>query len=292
MVSSMTAFASTAGDSGALSWRWDVRSVNARGLDLRVRCPSGHERLEPMIRERVGKRVTRGSMTVSLQIERRNAPVGLTVNRDAAALIAGAAKDLAREFDLTPPTSDGVLAVRGVVEASDPESGADEAIGDDLMASLETALDQLMMMRRDEGQRLAGILVEQLDQLQAAVSDIEAAPARQPEAIRDRLAEALSVLVENGQGLDPDRLHQEAVLLFQKGDVREELDRLGAHIDAARELIAANGPVGRKLDFLTQELNRETNTICSKSQTLDITRIGLDMKSTIDQFREQVQNIE
>lgn len=292
MLSSMTAFASTTGETGNLSWRWDLRSVNARGLDLRIRCPSGHERLEPKTRERMSKRLNRGSVTASLQVDRRSAVAGVSINREAAASVARAAHELAREFDLAPPTSDGVLAVRGVVETAESEADADESTDAELIASLDLALDQLIAMRREEGQRLAVILSDQLDRLTAAVADIEAAPARQPEAIRSRLSEAVAALTDNGQGLDPDRLHQEAVLLFQKSDVREELDRLGAHIEAARDLIAMEGPVGRKLDFLTQELNRETNTICSKAQSLDITRVGLDMKSMIDQFREQVQNVE
>lgn len=292
MLSSMTAFASTTGEIGNLSWRWDLRSVNARGLDLRVRFPPGHERLEPLVRERVGKRLHRGSVTASLQVELRGAVIGVSINHEAAALVARAAHELARDLDLAPPTSDGVLTVRGVVETAEPKTDADDATDNEMIASLDSALDQLIAMRGEEGQRLADILSDQLARLETAVADVEAMPARQPEAIRGRLSDALAALIENSQGLDPDRLHQEAVLLFQRSDIREELDRLGAHIEAARGLIASDGPVGRKLDFLTQELNRETNTICSKAQSLDITRVGLDMKSTIDQFREQVQNVE
>jgi uncharacterized protein (TIGR00255 family) len=291
---SMTGFARTDGVHGNTSWFWEVRSVNGRSLDLRTRLPSGLERLEADVRSLCQKRLARGNCTVSLGIKREAGQMEIRLNETALAqarAVAERAKDLT---DLKAPRLDTLLAMRGVVETAEPEESEEEqaAFSHALLAGLASALDQLVVARAAEGERLHQVIEKQLVSIEDLVTQAAAALAHQPNLLAERLREQIERLSEAGAGLEPERLHQEALLLAAKADIQEELDRLRAHVAAATELIASGAPAGRKLEFLAQEFNREANTICSKASDIEIRRIGLDLKSVIDQLREQVQNIE
>lgn len=293
-VASMTGYARAEGQHGPLAWTWDVKSVNGRGLDLRVRLPSGWEALELPARERIGARLRRGNVTANLNLT-RTAAAGLRVNTEMVERVAEILRDWqARYPDFAPPRLDAILGVRGVLEegdAAEDDERAREAARQALLAGLDAALDALEAMRRQEGGRLHAVLTQRLDEIENLAGRAESSAALRPEALRERLRTQVRALLEAGD-LPEERLAQEAALLATKADVREELDRLKAHVAAARELLAAGGAVGRRLDFLCQEFNREANTLCSKSGDVGLTRIGLDLKAVIDQFREQVQNIE
>jgi uncharacterized protein (TIGR00255 family) len=293
-IQSMTGFARSDGALGASRWHWEVRSVNNRGLDLRLRLPPGYEALEPAVREGVAKRLTRGSVTVSLSVAREAAQPAVRINETALEQVRAAAERLSKSLGGPPPSAEGLLALRGVLEVSEEaESEAKVAERHAAMtASLVTALDGVAGARGAEGARLKDVLEAQVAEIARLVEQIEASPARTPAAIQRRLAEQVARLVETGQGLDPGRLHQEAVLIATRADVEEELKRLRGHIEAVREILDAPGAVGRKLDFLAQEFNREANTLTSKAADSDIARWGLSLKAVIDQMREQVQNIE
>jgi uncharacterized protein (TIGR00255 family) len=295
-LASMTGFGRNEGAHLGLRWHWEVRSVNGRGLDVRLRLPPGLEAIEPRVREAVAKRVSRGSLNVTLNAAREQAAVNLVLNeavldRVLAALARVQAKTTVA-FD--KPRPEAVLALRGVLEATDDaESEAVfEARATAMLASLEQALAGLVAARRAEGDRLAAVLSGQVDSIARLVVQVESAPARTPEAVRTRLREQVQRLLEAGAALDEGRLYQEAAFIATRADIEEELKRLAAHVAAARELIAAKEPVGRRFEFLVQELNREANTLCSKSSDIEITRAGLELKTVIDQMREQVQNIE
>lgn len=295
-LASMTGFGRSEGAHLGLRWHWEVRSVNGRGLDVRLRLPPGLEAIEPRVREAVAKRVSRGSLNVTLNAAREQAAVNLVLNeavldRVLAALARVQAKTTVA-FD--KPRPEAVLALRGVLEATDDaESEAVvEARATAMLASLEQALAGLVAARRAEGDRLAAVLSGQVDSIARLVVQVESAPARTPEAVRTRLREQVQRLLEAGAALDEGRLYQEAAFIATRADIEEELKRLAAHVAAARELIAAKEPVGRRFEFLVQELNREANTLCSKSSDIEITRAGLELKTVIDQMREQVQNIE
>jgi uncharacterized protein (TIGR00255 family) len=293
-IKSMTGFARADGAHGGAVWHWEVRSVNGRGLDLRLRLPTGTEALEPRVREVVGRHITRGSVTVSLASERSDAGAELRLNERALAQVVQAAERVQALTNATPARVDGLIAIKGVLDIVEHQEAPDEAAArsEIMLKSLEGALVALVAARAAEGARLAAILRAQLDEIERLVGIVAASPARTPEAIGQRLKEQVRRLIDTGSGFDPARLHQEAVLLATRADVEEELQRLAAHIGAARELIADSGAVGRKLDFLAQEFNREANTLCSKASDVEITRAGLALKTIIDQLREQVQNIE
>jgi uncharacterized protein (TIGR00255 family) len=293
-LTSMTGFARAEDATSAVRWHWEIRSVNSRGLDLRTRLPAGFERLEPAVRQTLQNRLSRGACTVSLTLRRDTAVTNVRVNPAALAAVLEAAETLRDNAGVAPPTADGLLALRGVIEVEDPEGEGvvDEELDAAIFATLETALDRLVEMRRSEGERLAPVIRDQVQRIAGLIEEADALPSRAPEQVRARLAEQLSRLLDGASALDPERLHQEAALLATRSDIREELDRLRAHIGAALDLIASGEAVGRRLDFLTQELNREANTICSKSGDIALTRIGLEMKSVVDQLREQVQNVE
>lgn len=291
---SMTGFARNDGVHGETSWYWEVRSVNGRSLDLRLRLPTGLERLEPAVRTKCQDRLSRGNCTINLGTKSRTGQMEIRLN-EAALTEALAVADRAKEISgLKPARLDTLLGMRGVVEVAEAEESAQEreAIGKALLAGLEGALDQLVAARVAEGRRLQEIVEKQLASIEALVAQATAAMARQPETLAERLREQVARLDEAGASLDPERLHQEALLLAAKADIKEELDRLLAHVAAARDLIAGGEPAGRKLEFLAQEFNREANTTCSKAADIEISRIGLELKSVIDQLREQVQNIE
>ena len=296
-IASMTGFARSGGQRPemGLSWTWEARSVNGKGLDVRVRWPNGFDALEAPAKELVARHLTRGSVTVSLQT-RTDAAAGGGQVRINQALLAQL-MDLARDLPLhvQPPSFDGLLQVRGVletVEAEEPDDEARKALETEMLASLDQALTGLKAARHEEGARLNTILRAHLATIADLVSRAGQTASARPDAMQDRLRAALSQLLEAKVPVSEDRLAQELALIATRQDVREELDRLVAHIAQATELLDAGGPVGRRLDFLCQEFNREANTLCSKAQDTALTRIGLELKTVIDQLREQVQNVE
>jgi uncharacterized protein (TIGR00255 family) len=293
-ISSMTGFARVTGSAGDIRWHWEIRAVNGRGLDMRFRLPQGFERLEPQLRENVQKRLSRGSLSITLQLHRGQTASAVRINRSVLDLMLSACEALAASGTVSPPRADGLLALKGVIESDDELENEDARVALDkaLVDSFAEGMSGLIEMRAKEGEHLTAILLERIGEIEALARDAEASPARTPEAIGERLSEQVRLLLDAAPALDPQRLHQESVLLATKADVREELDRLGAHVESARALLAGSGPVGRKLEFLAQEFNREANTICSKSNDVALTRIGLELKAVVDQLREQVQNVE
>jgi uncharacterized protein (TIGR00255 family) len=293
-LSSMTGFARA---QGALApWRWtlEIKCVNAKGLDLRLRAPAGFDRIEAEARARLGKALARGTVFVNLAATREGASVTAHIDADLLAELATTARAAAERFGLAPPTLDGLLAVRGVVDAreADDDEATIAATAAAMLNTLDEAILAVLAARRAEGAALLKVLAERLDAIAALTAAADANPARKPEAVRARLAATVGALTGAARGLDEARLHQEALLLAAKADVREELDRLHAHIAAARALLAEGGPVGRRLDFLAQEFSREANTLCAKSNDVTLTAQGLELRAQIEQWREQVQNIE
>ncbi len=291
---SMTGFGQAAGAAAGYRWQWDIRSVNGRGLDVRLRLPQGFEALELKAREAVARRLARGSVAVGLTVQREGGAGEVRLNETALTSVLAAVAKLRATGDFDRPRPEGILAIKGVLEAVD--STEDEAAvarrTRAMLDDLDKALERLAEARAEEGARLKPIVESQLASIEAMVVRISALPSRQPAEIRRRLEEQLNRLLEAAPALDPSRLHQEAAILATKADVEEELVRLRAHIAAARDLLSSDEPVGRKFDFLSQEFNREANTVCSKSNDVEVTRVGLELKATIDQMREQVQNIE
>ncbi len=295
-LASMTGFARSQGETGAVRWTWELRSVNGKNLDVRIRIPAGLEELEQKIRERCARHLKRGNVTVGLAMKRNEGEAKLTVNEAALESVLSAISLLqSRLPDLAAPSLDGILAQKGVFELKEDEDDEETraALLRQLLETLDTAIADLVAMRKSEGRAIAKILGDQVAQIGELSGRAEGLPARQPEAIKARLAAQVAELMDASAGtLDPQRLHQEAAILATKADIREELDRLKAHVDAVQELLQAGGAIGRRLDFLAQEFNRETNTLCSKSNDVELTSIGLDLKSVIDQMREQIQNLE
>jgi uncharacterized protein (TIGR00255 family) len=293
-LSSMTGFARSHGAAGAYLFEWELKSVNAKGFDFRTRLPPGFDAVEPAVRKRATEMLARGTVYANLSVKRAASQPAIRINDEVLGAVMRAASDLAARFNTPPPTVDGILAIKGVVEVVEPEddesdrSAAEAAIG----AGFEQALKSLVDMRRREGTELGRILKERLDQIDRLVQLAETAAGQRPEAIKARLAEQIAALLQTSERFDPDRLHQEAIMIAAKADVREELDRIGSHVTQVRELLDKGGAVGRRLDFLAQEFNREVNTTCSKSNDLELTNIGLELKSVVEQFREQVQNLE
>ena len=290
----MTGFARADGEHQGLEWHWELRSVNGKGLDLRLRLPPGMDGLEPGLRDRTQKAFKRGNIQASLQIVRREAPSQVRINEAVLEEVLAIATSLRRRLGAPPVTVEGLLQMRGVLEVGEAEADEEIEAGRQaaILASYDTALEGLKVARGEEGARLATVLAGHLDTIAQLTDEARANPSRSAEAIRERLAEQVARLAGQSPPLDPDRLNQEAMLLAVKADIREEIDRLDAHIAQARELIASGEAVGRRLDFLAQEFNREANTLCSKSGDAALTRTGLGLKTVIDQMREQVQNIE
>jgi uncharacterized protein (TIGR00255 family) len=292
----MTGFTRIAGQYDTTGWIWEIRSVNGKGLDLRVRLPYGYEALEAVVRDVAGKCLKRGSVSVSLTVNRAGAVSSYRVNRDLLENLLVLSAELTGENRLSNelPRLDSLLTVRGVVEASDGEDDPKEAEErqKSMAISLREALEALVGVRQAEGARLEAILRERLVELDGLCSEAEGAAALRTEAIRDRLAQQVQDLLDMSPALSEERLAQEAAVLAVKADIREELDRLKSHIEGARGLLDEGMTVGRKLDFLCQEFNREANTLCSKSGDIELTRIGLAMKAAVDQFREQALNVE
>ena len=293
-LSSMTGFARGQGGAGSYAWAWELKSVNSKGLDLKLRLPPGWEAIEPGVRARASEVLSRGSVFANLTVSREGTAPVARINEAALNAVLAALKGLEGKVAGAPPSLDGILALKGVMEVSEAEESEDERSAAEaaVVASFGEALKGLTEMRRTEGQALGKILSARLSEIGALAARAEATPGRKPEAIKARLAEQVATLLEASQRFDADRLHQEAIMLATKIDIREELDRLAAHVAQAKKLIADGGPIGRKLDFLSQELNRESNTLCSKANDLELTNIGLELKAVVEQFREQVQNLE
>ncbi|OKL42993.1 YicC/YloC family endoribonuclease [Pseudovibrio exalbescens] len=294
-LASMTGFSREEGALENVRWTWELRSVNGKGLDLRLRIPQGYDALEATVRTLAGKHLKRGNVSINLQVQREQNDTTLAVNEQALEQVLDAIAVLQKRLpDAAPPNLDGILAHRGVLELKEAED--DEQHRDALFAALSDsfgrALEALVEMRRREGESLFELLRKQADAIQVLTERAENLPTRQPDAIRERLAAQVQQLMETNGSFDPQRLHQEAVLIATKADIREELDRLYAHVNALRDLIEAGGAVGRRMDFLAQEFNREANTLCSKSNSVELTAIGLELKTVIDQMREQIQNVE
>jgi uncharacterized protein (TIGR00255 family) len=288
----MTGFARTEGDELGISWIWEIKSVNGKSLDLRLRLSPGFDALEPQLRATLARRFRRGNFSAVLAIT-RTAPAAVRVNREALAQLVALMNELASEVDAAPPRLDGLLALRGVVETiEDDEEAVIERRRSVVLESWQDALDGLVAARAEEGARLGVSLRCQLEEMAALVRDAEDCAAAQPGAIRERLRTMLASLADLVPGLPEERVAQEMALLVARADVREELERLRAHLDQAKDLLQQGEAIGRRLDFLCQELNREANTLCSKSADIELTRIGLSLKAAVEQFREQVQNIE
>jgi uncharacterized protein (TIGR00255 family) len=294
-VSSMTGFARVAGASEGARWTWEIRSVNAKGLDVRLRLPPQCEAIEQAARLAAQDRLARGAVQATLTVERPPTDAVVRINEAALSSVLAAAAAIAERVPgAGAPSVDAILAQRGVVEFVEPEETAEEraAFAEAVAADFSAALDLLVAARRGEGAALGSVLDERLARISALTGQADASPARTPESVRARLADQVAALLGTGLALDPDRLHQEAALLATRADVREELDRLAAHVAAARVLLAEGGAIGRRLDFLAQEFGREANTLCAKSNDRALTAIGLELKAVIEQFREQVQNVE
>jgi uncharacterized protein (TIGR00255 family) len=290
----MTGFARSQRSQGAWRLSWEIKSVNAKGLDLRLRTPPGFDAMEQEARSRIGKRLTRGACYATLTAQRESAAPEIRVNEAALAGLQAAIARLPASGGVQPASLDGLLAIKGVVEiieSADPDEVMAQVQATALEA-LDEALDGLIAMRNVEGKSLHAILTQRLDAVAALTDAADSCPGRKPEAVRARLEQSVASLVQASAGLDPVRLHQEAILIAAKADVREELDRLRAHVAAARDLVASGKPVGRRLDFLAQELGRESNTLCAKSNDPELTRLGMELRVEVEQFREQVQNVE
>lgn len=293
-IASMTGFAREAGVTGAYQWAWELKTVNGRGLEVRVRTPSGLDAMGEEARGQILKALTRGQGQLNLALSKASSAPKLRVNQDVLQSLLAALGGLSLPENVKPASLDGLLAVRGVVELDDDadDPGQNEELAAALRAGAGALIDALKAARLKEGQALSAVLGQQVDLISRLVDEAEVAPARRPEAIRTRLEAQIAELFEGKHALDPARLHQEAVLIAARADIREELDRLRAHVDAARSLLQEGGPVGRRLDFLAQEFGREANTLCAKANDVSLSRIGLELKAVIEQFREQVQNVE
>jgi len=266
-LSSMTGFARGHGVAGSYAWSWELKSVNAKGLDLRLRLPPGWDAIEVPARSRGVEKLSRGTVYANLTVERKGVAPTVKVNEPVLNAVLATLKSLGGKVDAAKPTLDGILALKGVIEVTEEDE-------------------------REEGATLGRLLSARLDEIAALAARAEAAPGRKPEAIKARLAEQVATLLAASARFDSDRLHQEAIMLAAKADIREELDRLASHVEQAQKLLAGGGAVGRRLDFLAQELNRESNTLTAKANDVDLTNIGLELKSVVEQFREQVQNLE
>jgi uncharacterized protein (TIGR00255 family) len=293
-LSSMTGFARGHGVSGPYAWTWEIKSVNGKGLDVRLRTPGGWDAVELPVRARAAEALSRGSVQANLTVERSGTAPSVRVNAPVLDAILSAVRDFGNKIAASPPSLDGLLSLKGVIEITEAEENEAERRNAEtaVIAGFTAALASLAEMRRSEGAALARVLTARLDEIAALVERAEQAPGRRPDAIRARLAEQVATLLAQSERFDPDRLHQEAIMIATKADVREELDRLHAHLAQARRLIEDGGPIGRRLDFLAQEFNREANTLCAKANDVELTNIGLELKAAVEQFREQVQNVE
>jgi uncharacterized protein (TIGR00255 family) len=290
---SMTGFAEAHGAHESARWRWEAKSVNGRGLELRLRVPPGFDSIEAAARMLAGERFKRGNIQATLNLEPQENGRGLRVDAAALAAAVKIAREVAQETGLAPARVDGLLALKGVIVQDETalDDAARAARDAAVLESLAAAFDALRRARRTEGAKLSAILTAQIGEIEKLTHEAEALAASQPAAFRDKLQAQLKELL-GSVSIPEERLAQEVAMLATRGDVREELDRLAAHVHEARTLVASGDAVGRKLDFLAQEFNREANTLCSKSSDIQLTRTGLALKAAIDQFREQAQNVE
>lgn len=293
-ISSMTGFARASGERQGLFWQWEIKSVNGKALDVRLKLPSGFEALETPVRAALAAAFRRGNLQVSLTISGQMGRETVRLNQDILDRLVAAGETLRDRIGGEPLRADVLLSIKGVVEVTtEPEAeGEAEARNAAMLRSFDEALKALSAARREEGDRLNAVVQAQVLRIAELAGAARDNPSRTPQAIRARLAEQVHRLMETGAPLDQDRLHQEAVIAATRADIQEELDRLASHVGAAQALLASSDAVGRKFDFLAQEFNREANTLCSKASDRSLTAIGLDLKTVIDQLREQVQNIE
>lgn len=293
MVNSMTGFATLAGQIDDLSWVLEVKSVNARGLDLRMRLSDASEVLEPIFKKEISKIAKRGAINVFLRTENRGGTGAPILNKQVLTSVLDAMADIeAQAPNIAPSTSADILRVRGVFEPDIITNSDNSALVTEIKAQIPNLIDSFVKSRASEGAALQQVLSQQVDLVATLTKDAKAAAGDRQHVVATRLAENLALIMSETDGLDSNRLEQELALLAVKADVTEEIDRLIAHVDAARALLASKGPIGRKFDFLMQEFNREANTLCSKAGSTELTRIGLELKTVIDQMREQVQNVE
>lgn len=293
-LSSMTGFGRSNNSFENYSWVWELKSVNGKGLDLRTRIPQGFDTLDKHVKSVAKKVLFRGTLNIVLQIKKDGVETVLNVNEDVLNKLIIIAKDAAIKHNLPMPSIDNLLTIREVIEVNNDdtpdytEKGRDKAV----KLSFDEALKSLISSREEEGAATYCMLSLILDDINRLLSEAEVIGLKQPELLKEKYEKKLGSLFDNKQDIDQGRLAQEIVLLALKSDIKEETDRLNAHIVSARKLLLTNGPVGRKLEFLTQEFNREINTLCSKSSDIRLTNIGLSLKASIDQFREQVLNVE
>ena len=294
---SMTGFGRSAGQAGDLAFAWEIRSVNGRGLDLRLRLPTGFDTLEPALKERAAGVLARGNVSATLTVA-REAESAVSIDEDLLETLLDKAKQIARRIEgAPPPRAEALLGLPGVIRTRAPatapgETPLSEAESKAVTDGFAEAVAALVSARAEEGARLAAITGGHLETIESHVVEARRLADLQPDQHRERLAASLAELLGDQAPVPEERLAQEIALLATKSDIREELDRLEAHVGAARALLADAKPVGRRLDFLMQEFNREANTLCSKSASVEMTRIGLALKAVIEQLREQVQNIE
>ena len=293
-LSSMTGFARGHGVAGSYAWSWEIKSVNAKGLDLRFRLPLGWGAVEVPARARAAEKLSRGTVYANLAVERKGVQPTAKINEPVLGAVLSTLRSLSGKVEAAPASLDGILSLKGVIEISEEDEREEDhrAAETAIIVAFEQALAELIDMRRAEGATLGRLLSTRLDEVAALTARAEKAPGRKPEAIKARLVEQVAALLEASERFDSDRLHQEAILLAAKADIREELDRLSSHVGQAKKLLADGGAIGRKLDFLAQELHRESNTLTAKANEVELTNIGLELKSVIEQFREQVQNLE
>ena len=291
-ISGMTGFGRAEGSLGAWSWAVEARSVNGRNLEIRFRGPPGFEGLERAAREGAQSRFQRGQLTVGVQAKRAEGAGAVRLNLEQLERYLAAGAPYVADGQVAPPRLDGLLALRGVIEAADAveDPDAQAALEAAMAASIGLALDGLAAGRAEEGRSLEGVLAGLVTQIGELTAKASALAGGQPAIIKARFEKRMTELA--GEAVTEERILQEAAAMAVKADVQEELDRLRGHVDAARTLLATDGGVGRKLDFLTQEFMREANTLCSKSASGALTSVGLDLKASIEQFREQVQNVE
>lgn len=292
---SMTGFARAAGDHAGMALAWEVKSVNGKSVEVRLRLPPGFDRLELPVRQAVQRRFARGNFQATLTLTRTTPMLAQPVVNEAFLKdVAGLARRLQEQFGVAPPSADGLLSLRGVLEIPETAETDEEraALDQAALALLERALAGLEAARQAEGEALKGVLLGHVEQIGTLTARAEADPSREPAQIRLRIAEQVRQVMDAVSGIDESRLAQEAAFLATRADIREEIDRLKTHVASGRNLLDGGGAVGRKLDFLAQEFNRESNTLCSKSNAASVTAIGLELKAVVDQFREQVQNLE
>ena len=293
-IQSMTGFGRAAGQHAGTALSWELRSVNGKGLEVRLRLPSGLERLEPTARQAIQKRFSRGNIQASLNVVRSGVQVQPVVNEAFMEQVAELARRLVEQHGCAPAAAHGILALPGVLQVPETIEAEDDRAAFDRLAVelLEEALDGLQEARKAEGGALRPILAGHLDTIEELTLEAEKDPVRQPDAIRARIAHEVGLLIEAAPALDEARLAMEAAFLATRADIGEEIDRLKAHIGSGRQLLHGGGTIGRKLDFLSQEFNREANTLCSKSNAASLSATGLKMKAVVDRLREQVQNLE